>query len=218
MKLLLTAIFSFIVSVSYTQNSSDNVFSLKPSLGLNGCQVHGDNYDGYKKLGFFGGLAVNARFSEKLSLELGFYFSQKGARKNPTKDNYDYYRLNLNYIDLPLSLRYMLNKRYFLTFGPSLAYLVNYNENIDYTDFTGRYQFKKYEVGLNVGLGRTVVNNLSVEVRCSNSITSIRDYGVVSNVFYPNPVARFFNKGFYNNILTVMLSYKLGKSTSSGEH
>jgi hypothetical protein len=104
----------------------------------------------------------------------------------------------------------MLNKRYFITLGPSLAYLINYNENIDYTDFTGFYQFKKYEVGLNIGLGRTIIDKLSVEVRSGNSVSSIRDYGVVSNVFYPNPVARFFNKGFYNNILTLMLTYKLG--------
>ncbi len=109
----------------------------------------------------------------------------------------------------------MLNPRYFITLGPSIAYLVSYNENINYTDFTGVYKFNKYEVGLNIGMGRTVVKQLSVEVRCSNSITSVRDYGAVSHVFYPNPVARFFNKGFYNNILTLMLTYKLDKTKKS---
>lgn len=206
-----------LLALSYAGNAQDNssVFSLKPSLGLNGCQVHGDSYSGYKKLGIFGGLAVNAKINEKVSLELGFYFSQKGARKNPNKYDYNYYRLNLNYIDLPLSLRYMLNKRYFLTLAPSLAYLVSYNEDINYSNFTGMYTFKKYEVGVNIGLGRTVVKNLSVEVRCSNSITAIREYGIASNVYYSNPVARFFNKGFYNNILTIMLSYKLGNTKTS---
>lgn len=211
---LWAGIFLFIF---YTATAQDNpsVFSLKPSLGLNGCQVHGDNYDGYKKLGIFAGLAVNARLTEKVSLELGFYFSQKGARKNPNKSDFNYYRLNLNYIDLPLSVRYRLNKRYFMTLGPSIAYLINYTENINYSDFTGVYKFQKYEVGLNIGLGRTMFKKLQVEVRCSNSITSIRNYGVVSNVFYPNPVARFFNKGFYNNILTLMLTYQIDYSKKS---
>lgn len=206
-----------LVLLLYAGKAQDNtsVFSLKPSLGFNGCQVHGDSYSGYNKLGLFGGLAVNARINEKTSLELGFYFSQKGARKNPNKYNLEYYRLNLNYVDLPLSLRYMLNKRYFLTLGPSLAYLVSLREDINYTNFTGMYTYKKYEVGVNIGLGRTVVNNLSVEVRCSNSITAIREYGIASSVYYSNPVARFFNKGFYNNILTVMLSYKLSKTKES---
>lgn len=207
---IFVAILLFLVYTSKAQNDqSSSVFSLKPSLGINACQVHGDNFSGYKKPGLFAGLAVNALVNDKTSIELGFYYSQKGAWKNPTKTNFSYYRLNLNYIDIPLSLRYMLNPRYFLTLGPSIAYLINYNENIDYTDFTGFYEFKKYEVGLNIGLGRTVKDKLSVEVRCSNSITSVRDYGIVSNVFYPNPVARFFNKGFYNNILTLMLSYQL---------
>ncbi|PBQ30356.1 hypothetical protein CNR22_00785 [Sphingobacteriaceae bacterium] len=203
--------------LSYAGTAQDNtsVFSLKPSLGLNACQVHGDNYSGYKKLGIFAGMAVNAKINERLSFELGFYFSQKGARKNPNKYDLNYYRLNLNYIDLPLSLRYMLNKRYFITLGPSLAYLINYNEDINYSNFTGMYTFKKYEMGVNIGLGRTVIRNLSVEVRCSNSITAIREYGIASSVYYSNPVARFFNKGFYNNILTLMLSYKLGKTNQS---
>jgi hypothetical protein len=189
-----------------------SVFSLKPSLGLNACQVHGDSYSGYRKPGIFGGMAVNAAFNQKVSLELGFYFSQKGASRNPTKDDHSHYRLNLNYIDMPLSLRCHLNPRYFITLGPSIAYLISYREIIDYIDFTGMYTFKKYEAGLNIGMGRTMGKNLSVEVRCSNSITSVRDYGIVSNVFYPNPVARFFNKGFYNNLLTFMLTYTFEQS------
>lgn len=213
MRLLICILFF----LSYASKSQDNVsvFSLKPSLGLNGCQVHGDSYSGYKKLGIFAGIAVNAKINDRLSFELGFYFSQKGARKNPTKYDPNYYRLNLNYIDLPLSLRYMLNKRYFITLGPSIAYLVSHSEDINYSNFSGMYNYKKYEVGVNIGLGRTVVKNLSVEVRCSNSITAIREYGIASNVYYSNPVARFFNKGFYNNILTLMLSYKLGKTKES---
>jgi hypothetical protein len=219
MSRLLIGIFFIFISVSYSQNVNDNVFSLKPSLGINVCQVHGDNFSGYNKPGIFGGLAINAQLNEKLSLELGFYFSQKGAWKSVTKTSQEYFRLNFNYIDLPLSLRYMVNNRYFITAGPSLAYLINYNVNYNFTNISSDYTFKKYEVGVNIGLGRTIVNNFSVEVRCSNSIVSVMDYGVnKSTIFYPNAVARFFNKGLYNNILTIMLTYKLDKKKHSEEH
>lgn len=179
---------------------------------MNGCQIHGDSYSGYDKIGFFGGVAVNAFLKKKLSAELGFYFSQKGSRHNPNPKagDYSYYRVNLNYIDLPLLLRYELNSNYFVTAGPSLAYLVSYKEVINYADMTGYWRFNAIEASVNVGLGRKIKDQFYVEVRCTNSIIPVRDYGRVANlVFYPNPVARFFNKGLYNNLLTLLVCYKL---------
>lgn len=203
----------FIKTFSQINSSSVSVFNLKPTLGVNGCQIHGDNYSGYNKLGMFAGIAVNARLNNKSSIDIGFYFSQKGARHNPTpsKGDFSYYRLNLNYIDIPLLLRYKLNSTYFISLGPSVAYLFNYSEVIDYINYTNVYKFKAFETGINIGLGRKIIKNkFFVEVRSSNSISSIRNYGQIANlVFYPNPVARFFNKGFYNNILTLLFSYTL---------
>ena len=201
-----------IVPFFLAAQTADPVFTLKPSVGFNACQVHGDSFSGYNKFGGFGGVAVNARLKSRLSLELGFYFSQKGARHNPNPDkgDYSYYRLNLNYIDMPLSLRYAVNATYFITLGPSIAYLISHSENINYIDRTADSKFNSTELGVNFGLGRKLKERFSVEVRSSNSIRAIRSYGAVANlVFFPNPVARFFNKGFYNNILTLLVSYKL---------
>ena len=194
------------------QKSSDDVFTLKPSLGFNGCQIHGDNYSGYDKFGVFGGLSVNARLNNKASLELGFYFSQKGARhnQNPAKGDYTFYRVNLNYIDLPLLFKYHVNPIYFITGGPSIAYLINYQEDNEVGNWDGVYPFQKFEYGINVGLGRKIKDNFFVEVRSSNSIVAIRPYGILATqVFYPNVIARFFNAGLYNNILTLVVSYKI---------
>jgi hypothetical protein len=210
--------FLFITFCSSAQNAPDPVFTLKPSAGINACQIHGDNYSGYDKVGLFGGVAVNARLTEKISLELGFYFSQKGARhnQNPDKGDYTYYRVNLNYVDMPLSFRYKLNSVYFVTLGPSIAYLISYKEENERGDWTNVYKFNKFETGLNIGLGRKLFNRFFVEVRSSNSITPIRNYGILANlVFYPNPVARFFNKGLYNNILTLMVTYNLNYKKKS---
>ncbi len=217
MKCCVLILFLFSIKL-FSQNNS--VFTLKPSLGINGCQIHGDNYSGYNKVGVFAGTAVNARLKNKASFELGFYFSQKGARRNPNpgKGDFDFYNVTLNYIDMPLSFRFNVNPKYFITLGPSVAYLINYKENINYTDFTGQYPFNKLETGVNIGLGRKIKDKFYIEVRSSNSITSIRDYGVLANkVFYPNPVARFFNKGFYNNILTLMFSCNIDFKKKSEE-
>jgi hypothetical protein len=206
-------IFILISVIAAAQNNNANpVFMLKPSIGLNGCQIHGDSYDGYNKLGLFAGIAVNGRISDKASFELGFYFSQKGAKHNPKPDkgDYTYLRVNLNYIDLPLSFRYNFTPKYFFTVGPSIAYLINDDVNYNYSSQNSSYTFNKLEVGVNAGVGRKLGNKWFVELRTSNSVTPVLTYGRVANlVFYPNPVARFFNKGLYNNILTLFVSYKL---------
>ncbi|MES2680522.1 MAG: porin family protein [Bacteroidota bacterium] len=196
------------------------LFTAMPALGLNGCQIHGDNYSGYDKAGIFAGIAVNASLNQKISFDLGFYFSQKGARhnQNPEKGDYSYYRVNLNYIDMPLLFRYHLNSIYFISMGPSMAYLIDYKEENERGDWTGVYKFNKFETGINFGLGRKIKERFLVEVRSSNSITPIRNYGILATqVFYPNAVARFFNKGLYNNILTLIVSYKINFKKKSGE-
>lgn len=215
-----TCIFFLLSIASFSQANKEPVFTFKPAVGINACQIHGDSYSGYSKAGIFAGIAVNSRFSQKASLELGFYFSQKGARhnQNPDKNDYTYYFVNLNYIDLPLSFHYYLNKDFYMTVGPSMAYLVSYSEFTERGNWTGVYPFEKFEYGVNASLGRKIKDRFFVEVRTSNSIAPIRPYGQIANlVFYPNAVARFFNKGLYNNILTFMVSYKLTTKKKSSE-
>ncbi len=217
---LFFSIFFISYSFLFAQQLKQNVFTLKPALGINVCQIHGDNYSGFNKIGFFGGLAVNAYLSKKTSLELGFYFSQKGARHipNPAKGDYNFYSLNLNYIDLPLLLRYQLNKDYFISLGPSIAYLAGYSEEINYINYSGSYPFNSFEYGINFGLGKKIKDKFFVEVRTSNSFIPIRGYGgFTSNVYYSNIIAQAFNKGFYNNILTLLVSYKIDFKTKTNE-
>jgi hypothetical protein len=203
----------------FSQETGNNIFTLKPAFGINGCQIHGDNYSGYDKFGLFTGTSVNAKLNAKTSLELGFYFSQKGSRHNPNikAGDYSFYRVNLNFLDLPLSLRYRVNEKYFITLGPSVAYLISYTEETERGDWTGMYPFRKFETGVNIGLGGMINEKISLELRSSNSVTPLRDWGgLTSQVYYSNPVARFFNKGIYSNILSLFLSYHLDLRDNNG--
>ena len=110
---------------------------------------------------------------------------------------------------MPLSLYYQATPRYFISLGPSVAYLISYTEESDQGNFTGMNPFNKFEMGVNIGLGAKLGENVFFELRCSNSITPVRNYGSAANqIFYPNPVARFFNKGLYSNILSLFFTYK----------
>ncbi|MBA2611130.1 MAG: PorT family protein [Bacteroidetes bacterium] len=205
----------------HAQDNTRSVFTLKPTLGLNGCQIDGDSYGGYNKLGMLAGVAVNTRLNKRTSVDIGFYFSQKGAKHNPApnKGDFSYYRVNLNYVDIPVLLKFNLNPVYFISLGPSVGYLVSYSENKNYVDYTGMYPFNKFDAGFNIGLGRKMVKDkFFVEVRSSNSFLPIRNYGPIANqIYYPNVIARFFNKGLYNNVLTLMFSYKIDYKKKSEE-
>lgn len=210
--LALLLLFSKIITAQ-----TPSLFTLKLNLGINGCQVHGDTYDGYNKGGLYAGLGLNAAFSTVHQAEIGFVFSQKGARKNsnPSKGDYDSYYLNLNYLDMPLLYRLNLNKRWFITLGPSVAFLINYREIDDGGDVTGTpmgNNFEKFELAVNAGLGAKIKSGFEIELRTTNSILPVHNYGVgSSNVYYQNPVAQLFNEGFYNNILTLFVSYTIKK-------
>jgi hypothetical protein len=196
---------------------------LKPALGITACQVHGDSYSGFNKLGVTGGLYVNAIFTEKTSADLGIIFIQKGARKNPNPDakpnpDYSAYYLNLNYIEIPLVVRYAPN-RFFLTAGLSYAYLMGYYEANELGNITGYSPFLKDEYSLNIGAGVKVGKKTDLEIRSNNSFMTIRPWKIKSNVYYPNWLARKFSNGLYNNILEIVFTYKIDfkKTTSSGE-
>lgn len=213
---VLIIIFFLVFSSAKAQRTSK--FSLKPSVGITACQVHGDNYSGYNKLGAMGGLYVNAALKERTSLEFGLIFIQKGARKNqnPEKFDYRYYYLNLNYIEVPLLLRWQPNK-FFFTVGGSFAYLINYYEDSDAGQQPDN-PFKSTEYSLNLGIGMKITQKIDVEVRANNSIVTIRPFKGV-RPFYNNPVARYFNNGSYSNIILISLTYKITpkKSRESNE-
>lgn len=210
---LLIVIILFCFNVSRAQ---DKKFSLKPALGVTASQVHGDNYAGYNKLGFIGGLYVNSYFSKTLSLDLGLIFVQKGSRhnQNPEKNDFKYYYLNLNYLEVPVILRYAPNK-FFLTIGVSYAYLVNYYEASESGNQTGFYPFNKSEYSLNAGVGMSITKKIDFEVRANNSFMTIRPFGGNFAPYYNNFLARWFNKGFYNNVLQLVFTYKISPSKKS---
>jgi len=177
---------------------------------MNACQIHGDAASGYNKPGITGGVVINARLSKKASIDLGFLYSQKGAWKNAKEDDPTFFRINIDYIELPLLLNIKANSKYFITFGPSLAYLVNFKVNLNGIDYSDLYNFNKFEYAVNFGLGRKIKGKWLVEVRTNNSFLPILNYGQTANlVFFPNPVARFFNKGLYNNLLSAYIIYEI---------
>lgn len=186
--------------------------------GVSPAQIHGDSYSGFNKLGGIGGIGIETQFNQKTSLNVAFQFIQKGARKNqnPQKNDYAFYYLNLNYLEVPINFAYT-QKKIIVDIGVSAAYLINYYEGSDVGNLTGLYPFNTFDYSVKVGLGYNINPKWFVNVRSSNSFMTIRPNRVKQAIYYNNIIARTFNKGYYNNILEITLGYRIKPKKSKSE-
>lgn len=191
-------------------------FNMLLTAGITGCQVHGDSYSGYDKLGGTAGVGVSYEFSKKFAASFGMLFIQKGAKHNqdPAKGDLHYYNLSLNYVELPLLFTYTY-KKLMIDVGASAGYLISYHEVNETGDITGYNPFKKMEYSVKGGIGYKLSERWFVNLRSSNSFITIRPYKIPSTIYYNNIVARAFNKGLYNNILELTLGFKIKPGNKS---
>lgn len=212
---LLTAVCLSACTFLFAQQAA-KPFNMLLTAGITGCQVHGDSYSGYNKLGGTGGVGVSYEFNKKIAASFSMLFIQKGAKHNqdPAKGDLHYYNLSLNYLELPLLFTYTY-KKLMIDVGASAGYLISYHEANESGDITGYNPFKKMEYSVKGGIGYKINERWFANLRSSNSFITIRPYQVPSTVYYNNIVARTFNKGLYNNILELTLGYKIKQRDKS---
>ena len=178
------------------------------SAGIAGCQVDGDTYAGYNKLGPYTGVYVNRPLNEKYELEFGITYIQKGAKKNadPIQGDYSYYILRLNYAEVPFLFK-MNYKKFKAEVGLSYAYLFSGHEE----NYTGYYNDKKMrdtDIGYNIGGAYKLTDKLLVNMRFNYSLVPVRPLpsnGQFVGTFW----TRVLNKGLYNNDIVVSINYIL---------
>jgi len=110
-----------------------------PEIGCNFTQVDGDAYSGYSKVGLTGGGLVYVRFSENTGVAMELIYSQKGSKgvvnyTNPytgLNQGFQTYRLNLNYVEVPIVLHFETGLRLHYEIGLSYGQLISSKEAVD---------------------------------------------------------------------------------------
>ena len=179
-------------------------FSAGVLAGVSATQISGDQLSGFNKAGIVAGGFVSTTLSPKFDLALGITYFQKGSKKNtdPDKEDYTYYRLRLNYFDMPLLLQWKYNKKLIFEAGPSVAVLLSEEEEDEFGVLSNRRPFEKIEFAANLGMNVTVVKQLSFLLRMGTSMLPVRKHQ--SGESYR------FNKGQFNSTLLFGLQYKFG--------
>jgi len=127
------------------------------------------------KWGFHGGVLINVKLSDRLSLQPEVLYSQKG-----TKGAADSNRINLNYVDLPVLLRVATGLGgLFIEVGPQLGYLAGSDASIGSrtplarvtADFAGSYP--PFDLGYATGFGYQLANGLGLGLRYNGGFTHV---------------------------------------------
>ena len=171
-------------------------------FGLNASQVRGDLLSGFDKAGLNGGITLMLPWSDKDQFQLEFLFTQKGSRRNPTKDSYQKYIMRLNYFEIPFSYFRLIGEKWGIQIGLSFAYLMK-NSEIEWDEnglIPSSTPFNKLEWAGHAGLFYRLSQKSQFSLRYSNSILPIRPYS--SGQTY------YMNLGQSNQVLTFAYEFR----------
>jgi hypothetical protein len=206
---LLPIFVGLLLLFAVTQKSYSQAFQGAVAIGSNLTQVDGDEVFGFKKFGLNASAIAIVPFKDKWSVSLEACFNQKGAyQKYPREMLPDkelpYYKLTLNYAEIPLMLHF--TDKGFLTFGLGFSYgrLVGVKEiewgiQTPLTLFSGDYIRDDYNVIFDVRA--PIYKRLYFNFRYAYSLAKIRTRT------YTNISGDEWTRDQYNNVLTIRLLY-----------
>ncbi len=187
------------------------------SAGINLSQVDGDEVYGFKKIGFNGGPSVIVPFGKdgKWSVTMEILFSMNGSyEKTYVPDtvvpdtnqpaSYYGYKLNLNYIQVPLLVHFTDKK--IIAAGAGFAYgqLVGVSEWEDgvktTTSLQGPYTLADFQILADVRL--RIWKRLWANLRYSYSLVPIRTRDFTNETGH-----QVWERKQHNNVITFRLTY-----------
>jgi hypothetical protein len=190
----------FFSKLSHAQTFKSGVIA-----GFNVSQISGDDLGGYDKPGPVIGMFLNKEVKEKFQVEMQMIYIQKGSRKFPDVKNGDNtrYSLNLNYIEVPIILKYKI-KKIFLVGGISNGVLFKQYVGNEFGAYpantTATQPFHKWELSYNLGLSYPIDKHFEIEGKINHSLLPVR----INKPFE----LRWVNKGQFNDLLVWVLKYK----------
>ena len=192
----------FGVSRSFAQS-----FNAGLIVGPTFCQVDGDRYYGYHKLGFTAGGYVNLPVSDHFATQMELKYTLMGAHSSAEEADlagFGEYNLSLHCAEIPLMVQYDFG--HFTVYGKSLDFLKleagisldfllkQYGEK-DYSTSTWKMNF--FSVTGNFGLHFALTDHLGLGTRMMYSITPIQT----------NPSPQWFFNHSYNKVIQFTLTY-----------
>jgi hypothetical protein len=131
-----------------------------------------DAADAHTKIGLHVGGLIQLPVTKQFSFQPEVVFSTQGAKTD--LGSADDFRINLNYLNIPILAKYKTTSGFFAETGPQMSFLLNAqarggDKTADVQEF-----YRKSDFGWALGLGYEV-SQIGVNARYNLGLTSIRE-------------------------------------------
>ena len=166
LKLLTTSVVFTLVTI-FTASAQ---YRFGVAAGANFSNVIGDeSSDNGIKLGLHAGLDMEAAINDRYAITAAVLYAVKGTKSNEMDD----LSVAINYIEVPLAIKYQFKNGFGLWLGPYFGILTN--AKLKYQDETEDVtsSFNDLDAGVKVGVGYRMENGMGVYANYSMGLTNI---------------------------------------------
>lgn len=183
----------FLLFVYISSNAQENVrFGLKAGLNISKLTISGVDVapEINSKAGFHAGAFLSIKLSEKFGLQPEVLYSNQGY-KTRIEDVFEKRDIegNINYIAIPIMLKYYPAKKFNIEVGPQISFLLNHKALVKYSRNDISYdpafnnsltaevdiedQTQSIEFGLNTGVSYQINKNVIGTARYNFGISNV---------------------------------------------
>ena len=200
-------ILAIAIAVTGTVNAQDVKIGAKVGFNLASITGDGDVYgeDSDTKIGFNQGLFAEISLSDKFIFQPELLFSTQGnVYKQGSFDDLIKITIELDYLNIPLLIKYAVTDKFALEFGPQLGFLLSANTDVEGILFDNetisvrqdvKDSFKSIDLGLNFGISIDVSEKVMIGARYNLGLSNIsdeEDIGIEEDINVKNSLFSMF--------------------------
>lgn len=170
--------------------------------GVTASQVDGDAYRGFNKLGGNAGLFVNKHIEYNIYWQAEIKYVSRGVYKGPSDNDQTLYRSTYHYVEIPLSVHYLVQEKFIIELGTSPEVLVGaaYEDENGILNPEGYPEIRKLGLSVFAGVGYWFGERLMLGLRYTNSAIPFRDPQEWNHPQY---------RGYFHNVMSLSLAYRI---------
>lgn len=203
-------LYTIFVSITVMAQNQKVKIGVKAGLNISSLAFDENQMNSTSRTGFTAGVMVEIPLAKNFSLQPELLYSQQGGKtsffdSDVTNSNYKG-TLELNYLNIPLMLKYYVVKGLSVQAGPQIGILLKANNKYE-DNFLGyvnheSFNLKDYSAGIdtsvNFGLGYQFKDKFYTDLRYNISY---------SNVFKDGDANYFINQDMKNRVFQISLGY-----------